>query len=162
MLAQSETGAALSVEQLEELLADKDRQLADRDRQLAAGRAREAQLVAENRSLVRRLSEMRVAFDAQQGALMGATQRALAYRGDVMEENLHLSRQLEASEHDRGVLIGTLLPLLADHGVPADPLDARDVANGARSLILRHTRGATPGLPPLPSVPVSLRNPRQP
>lgn len=123
--------------QLEEALADRTRELAEKgvlleekERQLAASRAREAELVAENRGLQRR--------DTQEETSQLARQLA-----DSVQLSRQLERQLERAEHDRAVILGTLLPLLADHGLHTNPSSARDVATSLKRLVLDlHARAA--------------------
>lgn len=123
--------------QLEEALADRTRELADKacqledkERQLAVSRAREAELAVEIRALHRR--------DVQEETSQLARQLA-----ESVQLSHQLESQLERAEHDRAVILGTLLPLLADHGLQTNPSSARDVATSLKRLVLElHARAA--------------------
>ncbi|TXG60707.1 hypothetical protein EZV62_015280 [Acer yangbiense] len=63
---------------------------------LAEYSIKEAQIQNEKYVLEKRIAYMRLAFDQQQQDLVDAASKALSYRQDIIEENIHLTYQLQA------------------------------------------------------------------
>ncbi|KAI4967907.1 hypothetical protein ZWY2020_005521 [Hordeum vulgare] len=62
---------------------------------------KEAQILKEKSVLERRIAYMRVAFDHQQQDLVDAASKALAYRQDIIEENIRLTYALQTAHQER-------------------------------------------------------------
>lgn len=129
-----------------------EEQLHGRDRLLAAAQVKEAQLLSDKRSLERRVAELRMAYDQQQQGMLEATSQALAYRKEVLDDNVRLAQALERAESDRTVFVGTLMPLMAEFGLHPDANDASELVNAVKLVVQRLltalslTRRVPPGL----------------
>ncbi|VAH55730.1 unnamed protein product [Triticum turgidum subsp. durum] len=81
---------------------------------------------------------MRVAFDHQQQDLVDAASKSLAYRQDIIEENIRLAYALQTAHQERSMFISSLLPILSEYENlrPSVP-DAQSIV-GNLKVLFRH------------------------
>ncbi|XP_020523169.1 uncharacterized protein LOC18434840 isoform X2 [Amborella trichopoda] len=123
---------ALKIREYEEDIFHSRKQLADYS-------MREAQLRNEKNVLEKRIAYMRMAFDQQQQDLVDAASKALAYRQDIIKENIRLTYALQASEQERTIYISSLLPLLSDYDLTPPVTDAQSIVSNLK-LLIQHLR----------------------
>ncbi|XP_044974285.1 uncharacterized protein LOC123442340 isoform X2 [Hordeum vulgare subsp. vulgare] len=99
---------------------------------------KEAQILKEKSVLEKRIAYMRVAFDHQQQDLVDAASKALAYRQDIIEENIRLTYALQTAHQERSMFISSLLPILSEYENlrPSVP-DAQSIV-GNLKVLFRH------------------------
>lgn len=95
---------------------------------------KEAQIRNEKYVLEKRIAYMRLAFDQQQQDLVDAASKALSYRQDIIEENIHLTYQLQAAQQERTTFVQSLLPLLAEYSLQPPVIDAHSIVNNVKVL----------------------------
>ncbi|XP_031252830.1 uncharacterized protein LOC116110739 isoform X3 [Pistacia vera] len=103
-------------------------------RHLAEFSIKEAQIRNEKYVLEKRIAYMRLAFDQQQQDLVDAASKALSYRQDIIEENIHLTYQLQAAQQERSTFVQSLLPLLAEYSLQPPALDAQSIVSNVKVL----------------------------
>ncbi|XVF60950.1 hypothetical protein PTKIN_Ptkin08bG0089000 [Pterospermum kingtungense] len=103
-------------------------------KQLAEFSVKEAQIRNEKYVLEKRIAYMRLAFDQQQQDLVDAASKALSYRQDIIEENIHLTYQLQAAQQERTTFVSSLLPLLAEYSLQPPVLDAQSIVSNVKVL----------------------------
>ncbi|XP_044500442.1 uncharacterized protein LOC123221628 isoform X2 [Mangifera indica] len=103
-------------------------------RHLAEYTIKEAQIRNEKYVLEKRIAYMRLAFDQQQQELVDAASKALSYRQDIIEENIHLTYQLQAAQEERSTFVQSLLPLLVDYSLQPPVLDAQSIVSNVKVL----------------------------
>ncbi|XP_039058858.1 uncharacterized protein LOC120202511 isoform X3 [Hibiscus syriacus] len=105
-------------------------------KQLAEFSVKEAQIRNEKYVLEKRIAYMHLAFDQQQQDLVDAASKALSYRQDIIEENIHLTYQLQvgmfldyvwAAQQERTTFVSSLLPLLTEYSLQPPVLDAQSI-----------------------------------
>ncbi|KAJ4715770.1 Tripartite motif-containing 29 [Melia azedarach] len=95
---------------------------------------KEAQIRNEKYVLEKRIAYMRLAFDQQQQDLVDAASKALSYRQDIIEENIHLTYQLQAAQQERTTFVQSLLPLLAEYSLQPPVPDAQSIVSNVKVL----------------------------
>ncbi|KAL9459050.1 hypothetical protein AB3S75_002438 [Citrus x aurantiifolia] len=95
---------------------------------------KEAQIRNEKYVLEKRIAYMRLAFDQQQQDLVDAASKALSYRQDIIEENIHLTYQLQAAQQERATFVQSLLPLLAEYSLQPPVVDAYSIVSNVKVL----------------------------
>ncbi|KAL5818145.1 hypothetical protein ACOSQ3_022044 [Xanthoceras sorbifolium] len=101
---------------------------------LAEYHIKEAQIRNEKYVLEKRIAYMRLAFDQQQQDLVDAASKALSYRQDIIEENIHLTYQLQAAQQERSTFVQSLLPLLAEYSLQPPVPDAQSIVSNVKVL----------------------------
>ncbi|KAK2655725.1 hypothetical protein Ddye_008777 [Dipteronia dyeriana] len=101
---------------------------------LAEYSIKEAQIQNEKYVLEKRIAYMRLAFDQQQQDLVDAASKALSYRQDIIEENIHLTYQLQAAQQERSTFVQSLLPLLAEYSLQPPVPDAQSIVSNVKVL----------------------------
>ncbi|XP_044467655.1 uncharacterized protein LOC123197417 isoform X2 [Mangifera indica] len=84
--------------------------------------------------LEKRIACLRLAFDQQQQDLVDAASKALSYRQDIIEENIHLTYQLQAAQQERSTFVQSLVPLLAEYSLQPPALDAQSIVSNVKVL----------------------------
>uniref|UniRef100_A0A453DMV3 Uncharacterized protein n=3 Tax=Aegilops tauschii subsp. strangulata TaxID=200361 RepID=A0A453DMV3_AEGTS len=99
---------------------------------------KEALILKEKSVLEKRIAYMRVAFDHQQQDLVDAASKSLAYRQDIIEENIRLAYALQTAHQERSMFISSLLPILSEYENlrPSVP-DAQSIV-GNLKVLFRH------------------------
>ncbi|XWS44618.1 hypothetical protein CRYUN_Cryun15aG0063400 [Craigia yunnanensis] len=103
-------------------------------KQLAEFSVKEAQVRNEKYVLEKRIAYMRLAFDQQQQDLVDAASKALSYRQEIIEENIHLTYQLQAAQQERTTFVSSLLPLMAEYSMQPPVLDAQSIVSNVKVL----------------------------
>ncbi|VAH70576.1 unnamed protein product [Triticum turgidum subsp. durum] len=99
---------------------------------------KEAQILKEKSVLEKRIAYMRVAFDHQQQDLVDAASKSLAYRQDIIEENVRLAYALQTAHQERSMFISSLLPILSEYENLRPPVpDAQSIV-GNLKVLFRH------------------------
>ncbi|KAK4840836.1 hypothetical protein QYF36_019400 [Acer negundo] len=101
---------------------------------LAEYSIKEAQIQNEKYVLEKRIAYMRLAFDQQQQDLVDAASKALSYRQDIIEENIHLTYQLQAAQQERSTFVQSLLPLLSEYSLQPPVPDAQSIVSNVKVL----------------------------
>ncbi|KAJ4829645.1 hypothetical protein Tsubulata_035704 [Turnera subulata] len=109
---------------------------------LANYSVKEAQIRNEKYVLEKRIAYMRLAFDQQQQDLVDAASKALSYRQDIIEENIRLTYELQASfisaaQQERSTFVSSLLPLLAEYSLQPPVPDAQSIVSNVK-VLFRH------------------------
>ncbi|XP_076909852.1 uncharacterized protein LOC143567269 [Bidens hawaiensis] len=76
-------------------------------------------------------------FDKQQQELVEATSKALAYKQDIMEENVRIRYALQLALDEDTIFVSSLVPLLADQSFHPANIDAYSVVSSLR-LMFKH------------------------
>ncbi|KAK9233662.1 hypothetical protein WN943_023914 [Citrus x changshan-huyou] len=97
---------------------------------------KEAQIRNEKYVLEKRIAYMRLAFDQQQQDLVDAASKALSYRQDIIEENIHLTYQLQAAQQERTTFVQSLLPLLAEYSLQPPVVDAYSIVSNVKQFAI--------------------------
>ncbi|KMZ66164.1 hypothetical protein ZOSMA_2G01750 [Zostera marina] len=98
---------------------------------------KEAHICNEKSNLEKRLAFMRKSFDQQQQDLVDAASKALSYRQDIIEENIHLTYALQSAQQERSTYVSSLLPLLSEYGLQPSVPDAISIV-GNLKVLFRH------------------------
>ncbi|KAL6493332.1 hypothetical protein OROGR_033091 [Orobanche gracilis] len=98
---------------------------------------KEAKISNDKYALEKRISYMRLAFDQQQQDLILAASKAVSYRQDIMEENVHLMYALQAAQQERSTFITSLMPLLTEHSLQPPVADAQSIVSNVK-VLFRH------------------------
>ncbi|KAL9257311.1 T-complex protein 1 subunit gamma-like protein [Drosera capensis] len=130
LLAESSNSTNISKQDLIQKVKDQKEEIMLLRKQLTDYSIKESQLRNEKYLLEKRIANMRTAFDKQQQELADASVKALAYRQDVIEENVRLSYQLQDAQQERNTFVSSLLPVLVDYSLqPRVPDSLSIVAN---------------------------------
>lgn len=100
---------------------------------------KEAQIQNEKHVLEKRITSMYNAFDQQQQDLFAATSKAISYRQDIIEENIHLRYALQVAQEERSIFISSLVPLLSDLSLHPAALDAYSIVSNLR-ILFKHNK----------------------
>lgn len=106
-------------------------------RQLADYSIREEQIRNEKNFLEKRIAYMRLIFDQQQQDVSDAASKALSYRHEVIEENIHLAYTLQDVQQEKTTFVSSLLPVLADYSLRPQISDAQSIASNVK-ILFRH------------------------
>ncbi|XP_031094548.1 uncharacterized protein LOC115998991 isoform X2 [Ipomoea triloba] len=98
---------------------------------------KEEQISNEKYVLDKRIAYMRMAFDQQQQDLVDAASKAISYRQDIIEENIHLTYLLQDAQQERSTFISSLLPLLAEYYLQPPVPDAQSIVSNVK-ILFRH------------------------
>ncbi|CAI9780477.1 unnamed protein product [Fraxinus pennsylvanica] len=104
---------------------------------LAEYSVKESQIRNEKYILEKRIAYMRTAFDQQQQDLVDAASKAIAYRQDIMEENVRLTYALQAAQQDRSMFVSSLMPLLSEYSLQPPVADAQSIVSNIK-VLFRH------------------------
>ncbi|CAA3008629.1 Isochorismate synthase, chloroplastic [Olea europaea subsp. europaea] len=104
---------------------------------LAEYSVKESQIRNEKYMLEKRIAYMRTAFDQQQQDLVDAASKAIAYRQDIMEENVRLTYALQAAQQDRSMFVSSLMPLLSEYSLQPPVADAQSIVSNIK-VLFRH------------------------
>ncbi|GER37601.1 hypothetical protein STAS_14028, partial [Striga asiatica] len=104
---------------------------------LAEYSIKEAQISNEKYALKKRMSYMRLAFDQQQQDLILAASKAVSYRQDIMEENVHLTYALQAAQQERTTFINSLMFFLTEYSLQPLTSDAQSIVSNVK-VLFRH------------------------
>ncbi|KAK9931467.1 hypothetical protein M0R45_018741 [Rubus argutus] len=89
------------------------------------------------RILEKRIAYMRLIFDQQQQDVSDAASKALSYRHEVIEENIHLAYTLQDVQQEKTTFVSSLLPVLADYSLRPQISDAQSIASNVK-ILFRH------------------------
>ncbi|EPS72348.1 hypothetical protein M569_02408, partial [Genlisea aurea] len=98
---------------------------------------KEAKIMNEKFDMEKRISHMHLAFDQQQQDLVLAASKAVSYRQDIMEENVHLTYSLQAAKEEGSTFVASLMPLLAEYGIQPPVADAQSIISKVK-VLFRH------------------------
>ncbi|XP_048226378.1 uncharacterized protein LOC8272414 isoform X2 [Ricinus communis] len=115
-------------------IRDHEEEILQLKKHLADYSMKEAQIRNEKYVLEKRIAYMRLAFDQQQQDLVDAASKALSYRQDIIEENIRLTYELQASQQERSTFVSSLLPLLAEYNFQPPVPDAQSIVSNVRVL----------------------------
>lgn len=134
LLAESSNSTNVSKQDLIQKVRDQKEEIMLLRKQLTDYSIKESQLRNEKYLLEKRIANMRMAFDKQQQELADASVKALAYRQDVIEENVRLSYQLQDAHQERKTFVSSLLPVLADYSLQPPVPDAQSIVSNIKVL----------------------------
>ncbi|XP_076893002.1 uncharacterized protein LOC143544909 [Bidens hawaiensis] len=106
---------------------------------LAEYAVKEAQIQSDKRVLETRIALIRKAFDQEQQELVEAKTKAVAYRQEIIEENVRLGYALELAQEERSMFVSSLVPFLADQSLRPAMLDAVSVVSNLR-ILFKHNK----------------------
>ncbi|KAL5226260.1 hypothetical protein ABZP36_014525 [Zizania latifolia] len=115
-----------------------EEEIAQLRKHLADYSVKQAQILQDKYVLENRIAQMRMAFDQQQQDLVDEASKALSYRQDVIEENIHLTYALQAAHQERTTFVSSLLPLLSEYdNLQPSVLDAQSIV-GSLKILFSH------------------------
>ncbi|KAJ9557794.1 hypothetical protein OSB04_012408 [Centaurea solstitialis] len=120
-------------------IEEQEREINQLRNHLAEYAVKEAQIQNEKQVLEKRIASMYNAFDQQQQELAAATSKAISYRQDIIEENIHLRYALELAQEERSIFIRSLVPLLSDLSFHPAALDAYSIVGNLR-ILFKHNK----------------------
>ncbi|KAJ8769205.1 hypothetical protein K2173_000980 [Erythroxylum novogranatense] len=106
-------------------------------KQLVDYSIKEAQLRNEKFGLEKRIAYLRLAFDQQQQDLFDTKSKAISYRQEIIEENIHLTYALQDAQQERTAFVSSLLPLLAEYSLQPPVPDAQSIVSNVK-ILFRH------------------------
>ncbi|XP_048542010.1 disease resistance protein RGA5-like isoform X5 [Triticum urartu] len=95
---------------------------------------KESHILNEKLVLEKRIAYMRREFDQHQQDSLDAASKALSYRQDIIEENLHLAYSLQAARRSRSNFVLSLTPLLSAHNLQPSIPDAQSIVSNLKVL----------------------------
>lgn len=106
---------------------------------LAEYAVKETQIQNETRVLERRIALMHRAFDQEQQDLVVAASKAMAYKQDIIEENIRIGYTLQVAEEERSMFVSSLVPLLSEQNLRPMDLDAYSIVSHLR-ILFKHSK----------------------
>ncbi|XP_047315208.1 uncharacterized protein LOC124919097 isoform X2 [Impatiens glandulifera] len=134
LMPMGESNNSLLKQDLSVKIHEHEEEIMQLRKHLADYSIKEAQLRNEKYVLEKRIAYMRLAFDQQQQDLVDAASKALSYRQDIIEENIHLTYVLQAAQQERSMFISSLVPLLAEYSLHPQVLDAQSIVSNVKVL----------------------------
>ncbi|XP_076897472.1 uncharacterized protein LOC143550763 [Bidens hawaiensis] len=138
----SNTLSALTINEQEHVtqqIEQQEQEIKQLRTHLAEYAVKEAQIQSEKRVLETRIALMRKAFDQEQQELVEARKKSVAYRQEVIEENVRLGYALELAQEERSLFVSSLVRFLADHSLRPATLDAVSVVSNVR-ILFKHNK----------------------
>ncbi|KAI3814696.1 hypothetical protein L1987_14340 [Smallanthus sonchifolius] len=120
-------------------IEDQEQEINQLRRHLAEYAAKEAQIQDEKRVIENRIALMHKAFDQEQQDLIEAASKAIAYRQDIVEENIRVGYALQAAQEERSMFVSSLVPLLSDQSIHPAALDAYSIVSSLR-ILFKHNK----------------------
>ncbi|MFS7991576.1 hypothetical protein Hanom_Chr12g01072271 [Helianthus anomalus] len=106
---------------------------------LAEYAVKEAHIQDEKRVLATRIGLMYKAIDQEEQDLVEATAKAIAYRQDIIEENIRVGYALQEAQEERSIFVSSLVPFLVDQSIHPAALDAVSVVSSLR-ILFKHNK----------------------
>ncbi|XP_071686091.1 uncharacterized protein [Rutidosis leptorrhynchoides] len=126
-------------EDVNQQISEQDEEIMQLRRHLAEYEVKQARIQNEKQVLENRIASIYRAFDQQQQDLLDATSKAMAYRQDIMEENIRVGYALRVAQEERSIFISSLVPLLSDASLPPVDLDAYSIVSNLR-ILFKHNK----------------------
>ncbi|KAL8223476.1 hypothetical protein R6Q57_018951 [Mikania cordata] len=120
-------------------IEEQEQEIMQLRRHLAEFAVKEAQIRKEKLVLSNRIELMQKAFDQEHQDLVEASSKAIAYRQDIIEENIRVGYALQVAQEERSIYISSLVPLLADQSLLPAVLDAYSIVSHLR-ILFKHNK----------------------
>ncbi|XP_076943599.1 uncharacterized protein LOC143613888 [Bidens hawaiensis] len=133
----SNTLSALTINEQEDVInqiEQQEQEIMQLRTHLAEYAVKEAQIQSEKRVLEARIALMRKAFDREQRDLVEARSKGVAYRQEILEENVKLGYALELAREERDMFVSSLVSFLAGRSLRPATLDAVSIVGNVRIL----------------------------